>query len=349
MIDSIRHRTRTAAWLAVASLIAFSAPAQAQQYAAPPVTQGQKYFMATHSFNVFIGPNSGTGDVGPLAKLAGEAQLEGHENLGVQMIGGSTPMQHWNQGDGDDSRNLAKVALRKGGVDVFTMSPNAIMPEEGIDLFADLMMQTNPEGRILVQNSWSAWDGTGTTASVGGNGAPDFSLEDHDLATLEDIQGWIDRLHEEGGYLDRMRAQLQGINERAGHELAFVVPAADAVYRLRQEVVLGRIPGVDKQSELFVDGMGHPAAPIVNLVTYVWFTTMYRQPASGLTALVDPNDATSPERERLLQQIAWEAVAAEPMSGLMSPLLWPNGVRNMHDLMHKLGPDQGAEMEHQHH
>jgi len=348
MAAQIGHRTRTAAWLAVAALLAASAPAHAQQYAAPPITQGQKYFMATHSFNVFIGPNSRAGDVGPLAKLAQEAQLEGHENLGVQMIGGSTPMQHWNQGDGDDRENLAKVALRKGGVDVFTMSPNATMPEEGIDLFGDLMIETNPNGRILLQHSWSAWDGTGTTPSVGGTGSPDFSREDHDLATYETIQGWIDAAHAEGGYLDRMRHQLQGINERAGREMAFVVPSADAVYRLRQEVILGRIPGVEKQSELFRDAMGHPATPIVNLVTYVWFTTMYRQPASGLTALVDPNDPTSPERERLLQQIAWEAVASEPMSGLMSPMLWPNGVRNMHDLLHKLGTAEDAEMEHQH-
>jgi hypothetical protein len=296
--------------------------------------------MATHSFNVFIGPNSRTGDVGPLAKLAHEAELAGHENLGIQMIGGSTPMQHWNQGDGDDTRNLAKVGLGKGGVDVFTMSPNARMPEEGIDLFGDLMIDTNPNGRILVQHSWSAWDGTATTPSVGGTGATDFALEDHDLATFETIQGWIDAAHAGGGYLDRLRTQLQGINRRAGSEMAFVVPSADAVYRLRQEVLLGRIPGVDKQSDLFRDGMGHPATPIMNLVSYVWFTTMYRQPASGLTALVDPNDPTSAERERLLQQIAWEAVAAEPMSGLMSPMLWPNGMRNMHDLLHKLGQDE---------
>jgi hypothetical protein len=350
MVISIRHRTRTRALLlAVAALLLGSAPALAQQYASPPITVGQKYLMATHSFNVFIGPNSRTGDPGPLAKLAHEAELMGHENLGVQMIGGSTPMQHWSQGDGDDAKNLAKVALRKGGVDVFTMSPNAVMPEEAIDLFGDLMIETNPNGRILVQHSWSAWDGTGTTPSVGGSGAPDFGLQDHDLATYETIQGWIDAAHAPGGYLDRMRTQLQGINRRAGRDMAFVVPSADAVYRLRQEVLLGRIPGVDKQSELFRDGMGHPATPIVNLVTYVWFTTMYRQPASGLSSLVDPADPTSAERERLLQQIAWEAVAAEPMSGLMSPILWPNGVRNMHDLLHKLNEEEGTHMEHSDH
>jgi hypothetical protein len=350
MAHSIRFGSRWGGTVAVVAVLAAAAPLRAQQYAAPPIAEGQRYFMATHSFNVFIGPNTRTGAPGPIDRLAAEAELEGHQNLGIQMIGGSTPMQHWNQGDGDDSRNLAKVALRAGGVDVLTMSPNAVMPEEGIDLFGDLMIETNPEGRILVQSSWSAWDGTGTTASVGGTGAPDFSLEDHDLADVETIQGWIDRLHEDGGYLDRLRTQLVGINRRAGRDMAYVVPASDAVYRLRREVLLGRIPGIDKQSELFVDGMGHPSTPIVNLVTYVWFTVMYRTPASGLKAFIDPNDPTSPERERLLQQIAWEAAASEPLSGLTTPMLWPNGVRNMHDLLHRLSPeaqgDQGAHQDH---
>ncbi len=61
------------------------------------------------------------------------------------MIGGSTPMQHWSQGNGDDTKNLAKSALLAGGdkVTVFTMSPNAKMPEEGIDLFGDFVIKHN--------------------------------------------------------------------------------------------------------------------------------------------------------------------------------------------------------------
>ena len=309
---------------------AAAATAQDAQYVASPISVGQRYFMATHSFNVFIGPNRRTGEPGPLAVLAREAELAGHENLGVQMIGGSTPMQHWNQGDGDDGQNLAKVGLRAGGVDVFTMSPNAIMPEEGIDLFADLVIETNPEGRILVQHSWSAWDGNGLTASVGGTGRPDFANEDHDRADVATLQGWIDRAHAPGGYVERLRTQLAGINQRAGREMAYVVPSATAVYRLRQEVVRGNVPGIERQSELFIDGMGHPATPIVNLVTYVWFTTMYLQPATGLTALVDPTDPTSAARERLLQQIAWDVVAAEPMSGLMLEHIWLGRTRGQH-------------------
>src|SRR4029078_7420566 len=132
---------------------------------------GQKIVMATHSFNVFVGPtrapagaaNAGQPDPVPLAALAKERGKAGHETLAVQMIGGSTPMQHWKQGDGDDAKNIAKAALAKGGVTVFTMSPNQIMPEPGIDLFGDYVIKTNPNARIMVQNSWSSWDGTGST------------------------------------------------------------------------------------------------------------------------------------------------------------------------------------------
>lgn len=305
---------------ALASTAAAPTAAVAQQTAVPerttePITVGQKYFMATHSFNVFIGPSRRTGEPGPLDRLADEAGLERHENLGIQMIGGSTPMQHWNQGDSDEE-NLARSALRAGGVDVFTMSPNAIMPEEGIDLFGDLMIETNPEGRILVQNSWSAWDGAGTTSSVGGSGAPDFSNADRDTTSVETIQRWIESIHADGGYLERMRTQLRGINERADRDMAYVVPSSDAVYRLRQEVARGNVPDIERQSELFRDPIGHPTTPVVNLVSYVWFATMYRRSPVGMNALVDPDDPTSLERERLLQRIAWNAVVHEPMSGV---------------------------------
>jgi hypothetical protein len=106
--------------------------------------------MATHSFNVFIGPNRRVaGDPGRWQSFQAEAGKAGHETRAVQMIGGSTPMQHWNQGEGDESKNIAKHALRQGGVDVFTMSPNARMPEDGIDLFGDFVRETNPQARIL--------------------------------------------------------------------------------------------------------------------------------------------------------------------------------------------------------
>jgi hypothetical protein len=194
------------------------------------------------------------------------------------------------------------------------MSPNARMPEEGIDLFGDLVIKTNPDARIMVQASWSAWDGQGSTASVGGTGAPaGFTNADHNKATIEQLEGWRNL---NARYRVALRTQLEGINARAGKVMASVVPSADAVYTLREHVIRGEVPGVKTQEEIFADAMGHPRAPIANLVTYVWFSAMYRQSPVGMKALVDQNDPTSAGRELLLQKIAWNAAIAEPMSGI---------------------------------
>ena len=320
--------------------------APATSTATHPITRGQKIVMATHSFNVFIStdpdraapqrtqavvpgggaaPAAGAPSAAPaapgvplLTKLTNERHLTGQEFLAVQMIGGSTPMQHWNEGNGDDSKNRAKAALLKGGdkVDVFTMSPNAIMPEEGIDHFGDYVIAHNKNARIMVQNSWGAYDGHGSTPSVGGTGGGSFTNADRDKATISDVAEWINALNAPGGYLEKLRTQLDGINKRAGHQIAYVVPSGQAVYTLRARVIEGKVPGLTKQSDMHLDPIGHPKPPTAHLVAYVWFAAMYRQSPIGLQALVDKKDPTSAAREKILQQIAWNAVLNEPMSGV---------------------------------
>lgn len=284
---------------------------------ADAIEQGQKYVMATHSFNLVIAPrtNRRTGETrpGPLDILAEEAGKEGHEALAVQMIGGSTPMQHWNQGKGDDSKNIAKVALRKGNVDVFTISPNAIVPEEGIDLFGDLVIETNPKARILVQSSWNAWDGHGRTGAVGGSGGGSFVNTDRDKADMATLEGFDKELDE---YLTLLRGQLNGIDNRAGRQITYVVPAADAVNNLRKQIISGNVPGITKQSEAFADPIGHGAESVVKLVTYTWYAAMYRETPVGLKSLINPDDPHSADRQLLLQKLAWNAVVNEPKSGV---------------------------------
>jgi len=288
-----------------------------------PITKGQKIVMATHSFNVFIGPTRSRDPnvaptPGPLAALAAERGKQGHEMLAVQMIGGSTPMQHWSQGDGDDAKNIAKAALLANGdkVDVFTMSPNAKMPEDGVDKFGDFVIAHNKNARIMVQSSWSAYDGHGTTPSVGGSGGGDFKNDDRDKETLANVEKWLANEKGPEGYLVRLRTQLDGIDKRAGHQITYVVPSSTAVYTLRKEVIEGHIPGVTKQSEMHRDPIGHPTTPTAHLVTYLWYAAMYRESPVGLKALIDPADPTSAQREKMLQQIAWNAAVGEPRSGV---------------------------------
>lgn len=323
-----------------------------------PITKGQKIVMATHSFNVFIStdpdrttptrtqvvvpggsaaptPAAGAARPNPcdagsrasagaptgtplLTKLSNEGGMAGQEFLAVQMIGGSTPMQHWDQCGGDESKNIAKAALLANGdkVDVFTMSPNARMPEEGIDHFGDFVIAHNKNARIMVQNSWNAYDAHGSTPSVGGTGGGDFKNADRDKATMAEVQGWLDTQNAKGGYLEKMRTQLEGIDKRAGHQITYVVPTATAVYWLREEVIKGKVPGLVHQSDMHRDPIGHPTTPTAHLVAYVWYASMYRKSPVGLQSLVDKADANSAKREKLLQEIAWNAVVSEPKSGV---------------------------------
>jgi hypothetical protein len=263
------------------------------RYVASPLSVGQKLVLVANRYSDFLASEDGTGK---LAALAHEAEVHGQAVVALQADDGAGPSDHWERGGRAATSAPARAALARGGVDVLmlTLGPSGV--DDGVDRFADLMVTTNMQGRILVQDAWAA----GASSRV-------------DSARLR-----------------RARAQLASINQRAGHEMAYLVPAADAVDRLRWEVALGRVPGVARQADLVVDGAGRPAEAVANLVTYLWFTVIYRQPPSGLTALVDPSDPTSAPREQVLQRVAWEAAAAEPMSGIMLEHIWLGRTRGVH-------------------
>ena len=286
--------------------------AHAARYAATPISMGLRHVLAANRFSAFLAADGGAVAPGSLASLAREAQLDGHALLVYQASENATPTGHWAQGGADEASNRLKAALRAGGVDVLMLTMGTDASGEGLDRFGDLMIEDNMEGRILVQDSWSS--GVGSEA---------------DKVRTETV-----------------RARLAAINARAGHQMAYLVPAADAVDRLRWEVSLGKVPGVSRQSELFGGSPAQPGTPIANLVSYVWFITMYTQPAGGLTALIDRGDPTSAERERILQQIAWDAAAAEPMSGLLLEHLWLGRSRGPH-AQHGGEASQGVHIGHE--
>src|ERR1035437_7666917 len=107
-----------------------------------PITQGQRIFFTGHSFHVFIPPI--------LTNIADTAGITDQKNLGLSSIGGSRVIQHW---DVSDDKNEAKAALGTGQVDVLTLAP-IFMPDDGIEKFATLALEKNPQIRITVQEIW---------------------------------------------------------------------------------------------------------------------------------------------------------------------------------------------------
>ncbi len=270
-----------------ANATAFAASADAT----PPA--GQRVFVCAHSFMIYTAKL-----LPPLAEAAGIA----HVNAGQQMIGGSRVMQHWQL---PDEKNRAKAVLRAGDADVLTLSPNALMPDEGIDLYTKLGLEKNPALRIFVQASWATRDGT----------TGPFKNDQRNTATVASLRSQRDA--HRTLWLAKLEAQVRALNTTVGRTAVYVVPVSDAVFALREKVAEGRAPGLTKQTDLFRDDLGHPHPPLAMLVTYCHFAAIYGRSPVGLPVpAVLKGLPHAAELNRLLQQISWDAVTAYPLSGV---------------------------------
>ncbi len=261
----------------------------------PPGAEGTKVFVCAHSYMIYTAEW--------LPQIANAAGVK-HLKAGQQMIGGSRVQQHW---DLPDDRNQAKKALKAGIVDVLTLSPHLILPDEGITQFTKLGLEKNPNLRVLVQASWAPRDG-----SLGAS----FSNADRDKVSAEQIDTML-KAHD--AWLKQLEAQVTALNAELGEPHVFIVPAGNAIHSLRRHVAEGKAPGVSKQSELFRDDHGHPSDITALLVSYCHFAAIYKRSPVGLP--VPEKLKTHPQSKELvllLQQIAWDSVTAHPLSGVHS-------------------------------
>jgi hypothetical protein len=254
----------------------------------------QRVFVCAHSFMIFTARL-----LPPMAQAAGIHYLP----AGQQMLGGSRVIQHWNL---PDDKNRAKEALRAGNVDVLTLSPHFLLPDEGIDNFTKLGLEANPRLRVLVQASWPANDGILTRP---------FHNEERNSATMGSLQE-MQKMHH-SLWFDSLEKQVRALNAAVGHDAVYIIPVADAVTALRERIAEGKAPGLSKQTDLFNDDLGHPKAPLAELVTYCHFATIYGRSPEGLPVPADlKNIPQGEELNRLMQRIAWETVSGYPMSGV---------------------------------
>jgi len=278
-------------------LFALLAPIRADELR-PPITQGQRVFTCGHSFHVFT-----YRQVDEIAKAAG---LD-HQLVGISSIGGSMVKKHW---EVPDEKNAAKAALIAGKVDVLTLSP-IWLPDEGIDNFAKLGVEHHPALRITVQEYWLPND----------EYVPVYPLQtkkgcDHNATDLAELRKVNAR------YMQDIEAHVREINQRLGKEALFVVPVGLASVALREKIAAGQAPGLKVQWDLFRDTWGHPQIPLQFLASYCQFAVIYRRSPVGLPvpaefkALKDVSDEDKEKLNRLLQELAWEAVSKHPMSGI---------------------------------
>jgi hypothetical protein len=262
-----------------------------------PVAEGQRVFTCAHSFHYFVPPL--------LTDMARGAGIKGHEAVGLSAIGGSRVIQHWNV---PDEKNEARKALRTGQVDVLTLSP-IHLPDEGIEKFARLALEHNPNARVTVQEFWLPYDVYDPATPLKPRKV------DHNAATGAGLR----KEHEP--YFKSVDDHVRGLNKQLGKEAVFVAPVGQAVIALREKIIAGQAPGLKTQEDLFTDAIGHARAPLMALNAYCHFAVIYRRSPVGLplpgalARLKDPN--LDGNLNRLLQELAWEAVTQHPLSGVM--------------------------------
>ena len=253
-----------------------------------------RVFVCAHSFMIFTAKL--------LPSLAQAANFA-YASAGQQMLGGSRVIQHWNL---PDEKNVAKAALRDGKVDVLTLSPHMLLPDEGIDNFTKLGVEKNPNLRVFVQASWPGFDGQ--TAGT-------FKNEDRNSATVESLQAIRAMLRER--WNNALETQVRTLNAAIGHETVHIIPVGDAVFALREHIAKGTAPGLTQQTDLFRDPIGHPREPLAALVTYCHFAAITGRSPVGLPVPAELQKIPqAAELNALLEKLAWDAVSAYPFSGV---------------------------------
>jgi len=262
---------------------------------AEPITKGQRVFTCGHSFHVWV--------PAIVTDLCKKAEIPDHVQIDVSSIGGSRVIQHW---DIAEEKNKAKKALLTGMVDVLTLSP-IFLPDAGIENFTRLALEHNKDIRIVVQPIWLRWDIYEPTTK-----RPE--KVDHNAITGEELR----KRHAE--YFKVMDEHIRELNKKQGKTVLYVVPAAQAVIALREKIIAGQAPGLKMQEDLFTDPLGHGKPPLKALVAYCNFAVIYRRSPVGLPVPNVLKEAKLGDQEeklnRLLQELAWEAVTQHPLSGV---------------------------------
>ncbi len=254
--------------------------------------KGQRVFTAGHSFHVFM--------PAILNDIAGKASVDGHVLAGLQGIGGSRVIQHW---DLAGEKNRVKPALESGKVDVLTLSP-IYLPDEGIEKLTKLALEHNPAVRVTVQEFWLPFDSQPAWAK-----RP--KTIDRDAKTIAELR------EAHAGYFESMDEHVRALNRQFGKPVLYVVPVGQAVLALREKIINGDVPGIKKQSDLFTDVLGHVHAPIRVLAAYCHFAVIYRTSPVGLPVpLALGKQTEAKELNGLLQKMAWDAVSKHPLSGV---------------------------------
>jgi hypothetical protein len=160
----------------------------------------------------------------------------------------------------------------------------------------DKGLKNNRQFRFYVQMAWNVSDGRGDIKTVA----------DYDASNLADVQAAYDRGRK------GVEALADEINAKQSRRVMFLVPVGEAVTKLRGMIVEGKVPGVERQSQVFADAMPHAGPLAAELAAYCNYAAIYRSSPEGLAI----KDGVPAEQRAIIQAIAWETVSKYAYAGV---------------------------------
>jgi len=269
--------------------------------ASGPITRGQRVFSTGHSFHAGFAPI--------LDEMAKSAGFSDNTIVGTSNIGGSKVIQHV-------AGKPVQAALAAGTVDALMTTP-IYLPDPGVEQFAQLGIEHNANFRLTMMEFWLPFDQYEPRNYS--NGPPGSATEhvkapakvDHNAATGDGLRN----IHER--YFKEMDDLVATLNKKLGKQVVLVVPVGQAVIALRERIMAGKSPELKSQEDLFTDVLGHPKPPLTVMMGYCHYAVVFRRNPVGLPvpkALKAQGEVDG--LNRLLQELAWDAVIHHPLSGV---------------------------------
>lgn len=139
--------------------------------------------------------------------------------------------------------------------------------------------------------------------------------------------GGFDGTNETADYFATLTTSLRAetVSGVALTNRVFMVPVGHVLYNLDQQMRAGQIPGYSDIFQIYADGIHlNNIGSYITAVTY--FATIYQESPVGLPiasqylpAANKPTDRPlTPELAALIQEVVWDTVRAEPLSGVLS-------------------------------
>lgn len=215
-------------------------------------------------------------------------------------IGVGAPL-HWVWDHPEDTNgDRAQVELPSGDYDVLVLTELIPIREhvmysdtdEYVRRFYELAMSGNPETQVYFYETW-------------------YDVED---------PAWSENIAADREVWEQV---IDDVNALVSGPDILLVPGGTAMARLVERIEAGDVPGLESRFDLYVDPI-HLTDIGNYFIALVQFATIYRRSPVGATATTtnefgQPFEAPLPEAARVMQEVAWEVVSADPRAGVARP------------------------------